>query len=190
MSSADWAVHDIVRQGIDAHFRRQRPVEEEDRLLPNVERICRWLAQQTEVPVRALQSDLSTAMKKLIRIQLLHRDKVVLSFLRKVRKHGNLMMTAMRLRHLQELHEQIVGMRGTRLEHDVDHVDAEGEEPPGDQPQLPLTLLHHHPTTPPHVTTTTNSTRNHHRRRVTMPKKSKEQQVKVRLVLIPMFAQY
>jgi hypothetical protein len=132
MSNADWAVHDIVRQGIDANFRRQRAVEEEDRLLLNVERICRWLAQQTEVLVRALQSDLSTAMKKLIRIQLLHRDKVVLSFLRKVWKYGNLMMTAMQLRHLEELHEQIVGVLGTQLQQDVDHVDDEGDELLGD----------------------------------------------------------
>jgi hypothetical protein len=133
MSNSDWAVHDIVRQGIDARFRRQRAVEEEDRLLLNVERICRWLAQRTEVLFRALQSDLSTAMKKLVRIQLLHRDKVALSFLRMVRKHGNLMMTAMQLRHLEELHERIVGVLGTPLEYDVDQVDHQGDEPPGDE---------------------------------------------------------
>jgi hypothetical protein len=108
-------------------------------------------------------------MKKLVRIQLLHRDKVALSCLRMVRKHGNFMMTAMQLRHLEELHERIVGVLGTPLEHDVDQVDHEADEPPGDeaddgidfgdfpdgftepttrhdQPQLTLTLHHHHHT--------------------------------------------
>jgi hypothetical protein len=144
MSNADWAVHDIVRQGIDGSFLRQRAVVGEDRLLLNVERICGWLAQQSEVLVRALQSDLSTATKKLIRIHLLHRDKVVLSFLRKVRKYGNLMMPAMQLRHLEELHEQIVGVLGTQLQQDVDHVDDEGDELLGDGAQLALALLYHH----------------------------------------------
>jgi hypothetical protein len=41
-------------------------------------------------------------------------------------------MTAMQLRHLEELHEQIVGVLGTQLQQDVDHVDDEGDELLGD----------------------------------------------------------
>jgi hypothetical protein len=133
MSNADWAVHDFVREGIDASFRQQRAVEEQDKLLLHVQRMCRWFGQQAGILFRALQSDLSTATKKLIRIKLLHRDKVALSFLRMVKKHGYLMMTVLQLRELEELNDRIVEVLDTPLDHDVDHVDHEGDEPPADE---------------------------------------------------------
>jgi hypothetical protein len=55
MSNADWAVHDFVREGIDASFRQQWAVEEQDKLLLHVHRMCRWLGQQAGVLFRALQ---------------------------------------------------------------------------------------------------------------------------------------
>jgi hypothetical protein len=130
LCNADWAVHDFVRRGIEARFRLQRVAEQRKLLLLHVHRILRWLTEQTAVLFRALDSDKTNSIKKLVQIELLHRDKVIRSFLKVAKKGGEVFWTADQQRELQQLHEGIVPALGVmleQLEHDLDEPEG-GDE--------------------------------------------------------------
>jgi hypothetical protein len=89
LCNEDWGVHDYVRHGIDARYRQKRAAEENKYLSLHVDRIVRWLSQQTAV-LQELALDIPAS--KSIRVcppwpsflrSVLHEDRTA-----KVRDHS------------------------------------------------------------------------------------------------------
>jgi hypothetical protein len=137
LCNEDWGVHDYVRHGIDARYRQKRAAEENKYLSLHVDRIVRWLSQQTAVLLQALALDIP-ASKKMVQIQLLHRQKVALSFLKAAKKRKNqYFWSAAQHRQLQEVHDGIAAaldMPLRQLEYDADEMEAvDGDNDEGDE---------------------------------------------------------
>ena len=54
MCSLDWAVHKFVQEGIEARHRIKRAEEEQAKLLLQIQQVCRWAGQQSEILLRIL----------------------------------------------------------------------------------------------------------------------------------------
>jgi hypothetical protein len=59
-----------------------------------VHRICRWLCHQVGVLLHSSETNKRTGFEKLVKIQLLDRDKVAQTFLKVGRKYGDVVLTA------------------------------------------------------------------------------------------------
>jgi len=55
MCNSDWAVHRVVREGIEAQHRLERAKEEQITLLLHIRRVCRWAVRQAEVLLQILE---------------------------------------------------------------------------------------------------------------------------------------
>jgi len=55
MCSSDCAVHNFVREGIEAQHRIKRAEEEQAKLLLQIHRVCRWAGRQSEILLRILE---------------------------------------------------------------------------------------------------------------------------------------
>ena len=81
LCKSDWAVFDIVRQGIEAIFTLRRAEEEQQRLRLHGERTTGWLKNQIQALVNHLNNP-GTIPTKWLEILLLSREKILHSMLR------------------------------------------------------------------------------------------------------------
>jgi hypothetical protein len=82
--SSDWAVHKFVREGIEAQHRIKRAEEEQDKLLLQIHRVCRWVVRQAEILLRVLEDRHPTCVgytRKCLELLLFSRFRTVQSML-------------------------------------------------------------------------------------------------------------
>ena len=113
LCNSDWAVHDFVREGIEATFVLQRVVEEELLLKRQCRRLVRWLKSQITHLIRNLEAPPQFSLPEgYIRVLLVSREKSVNSLLRI--KDNNL-LPAEEATALRSLHQQIIALSAVTI---------------------------------------------------------------------------
>jgi len=87
LCNSDWAVHRVVREGIEAQRRLERAAEEQITLLLHIRRVCRWAVQQAEVLLQILEerpafTSCVGSSRKWLELLLFSRLQTVLSMLK------------------------------------------------------------------------------------------------------------
>jgi hypothetical protein len=132
LTTDDWAVHDFIREGIEAIHIQQRVAEERHQLLIHAERMARWVLRQSRVLIDLLCNQHHRHAEKLrdqLKLHLLHRDKVADSLLRM--KNADI-LPAERKKELLDLRLRISNVMHRMLEEpdvvDEDDDDAQYDE--------------------------------------------------------------